>query len=233
MTTCRKIITASLRKAGIITMNETPTDLMANNARDALNNMVSSWSNSGVNVFARKWLTVPIQSGQAVYTIYDNPAADIETPRPQNIASAYVVQGGITYPLGEITDEAYSQIAMKSITGVPQWFNYDNGYPIGRIRLWPLAGGSYTLSMLNEDALESYGLDDNIDLPAGWERAIIFNLCQEICGDYGQEVPESVSQVAQKSFRLIRDQIARVRALGTFPSSGGGARNNIYSGWMT
>lgn len=229
--TVNDILTSALRKGGIITMEETPSSSMLNNALSAMNNMLDSWSNDGVNVFARTWVNYTLTAMQSVYQI-GTGAADFNTPRPSAIVSAYIRIGNVDRPVAVINDEIYAdQIAVKNIGGPPKWLNYDNAYPIGNIRLWPEAATSYQLFMQLEAPLANYALGDTVDLPPGWNRAIIFNLADELCGDYGQDTPQSVLRIAQKSFELIRKQVQRTRSLDAYPRSI--SSNNIYTGWFT
>jgi hypothetical protein len=229
MTTISDTLTSALRKGGIITMEETPTSAMLNNALTALNNMLESWSNDSVNVFARSWLNFPLTASQTTYQI-GTGATDFNTPRPSAIASAYVRLGNVDYALSQINDSIYAdQIAVKTIAGIPRWFNYDNGFPLANIRLWPAPSSAFTLYIQNENPLTDFALTDTVSLPPGWNRAIIFNLADELCSDYGQETPDGTQRIAQKSFSLIRKQVMRNRSLDAYPQGSG--HGNIYSGW--
>lgn len=231
MTTANDLITSAFRKAGIITLQETLSANAANRGLDAMNQMLESWSNDGLNVFSRTWVNFTLTPLQASYQI-GTGAPDFNTPRPSAIVSAYIRIGNIDRPVYVINDEIYAtQIAVKNIGGPPKWLNYDNAFPIGNIRLWPEAGAAYQLFLQTEVPLSDFKLTDTVNLPPGWERAIIFNLAEEICGDYGQEPPPSVVQIAQKSFSLIRKQVQRNRSLDKYPQ--GINSNNIYSGWFT
>jgi hypothetical protein len=231
MTTVSDLLTSALRKGGIITMEETPSAAMLNNTLTAMNNMLESWSNDGVNVFARTWLNFNLTGGQSTYQIGVG-ATDFNTTRPSAIISAYVRLGNIDYPVLPIGDSVYAdQIAAKSISGIPKWFNYDNGFPLANIRLWPIPASAYTLYIQNENPLTDFVLTDTVTLPPGWNRAIIFNLANEICGDYGQEPPQSSMQIAAKAFDLIRKQVLKQRSLDKYPQ--GISSNNIYAGWFS
>lgn len=231
MTTVSDLLTDALIEAGVITMAQTPSASQLNRALTRLNNMLDSWSNDGINVFARTWVNYTLTPMQASYQI-GTGAADFNTPRPSSIASAYIRIGNVDIPVAVINDQIYAeQIAVKNIGGPPKYLNYDNGFPIGLIRLWPLAGSSYQLFMQLEAPLGDYALTDTVSLPPGWNRAVIFNLAVELCGSYGQQMPEAGAAIAQKSFSLIRKQVLRQRSLDKYPMAI--SSNNIYSGWFT
>lgn len=229
MTTIRELLTSAFRKAGVLSLNQTPSASMINDALSALNNLLDSWSNDSSFIVARAWETFPIVSSQSTYTI--GPGGDFNTSRPLNICGSYVRLGTVDYPVVTIDDEIYTtQIMIKNITGIPEWLSYDNGFPIGKIRLFPVPSAAYQLFILSEKPISDFGLDDDVTLAPGWKRAIIFNMADEICGDYGQETPDTVLRTAQKSLSLIRKQIMRQRSMDAYPQ--GVSVNNIYTGWF-
>ncbi len=228
-TTVQALLTSAFRKCGVLTMNETPTADMSNDALQALNDLLASWSLEEMSCYARAWETFTLTAGQALYTI--GTGANFNTARPVNIAAATVNLGGVDYPLDMISDEIYNnQIAVKNLAGIPEWLNLDNAYPTGNIRLYPVPSEAYPLTILSEKPLLSYALSATIDLPPGWERAIIFNLPAEIAGDYGVDVPQAVTAVAASSKAALQRQVRKLRSFDANPSAI--STNNIYSGYF-
>lgn len=229
-TTVKKLIRASMQKCGILTMSQEPTADEINDGLVALNNMLSSWSNDSMMCFARKWETFNLVANQQNYLIGKN-APDFNTGRPIKIVDGYIrLPGQSDYDLEIVNDEIFTgQIRQKSTPGTPEWLNYDNGYPLGTIRLWPVPPTNYQMFLLSEKELSQFGLNDSVDLPPGWERAITFNLPFEIAGDYGQEVPDTVQKIAVDSKSSIQMAVQKNRSLDAQPQQGNS--NNIYSGW--
>lgn len=227
-TTALKLIKKAFQKAGILTKTQNPSADEANDALDALNGMIASWSNDSLMIYARAWETFPLTGAQE-YTI--GPGGDFNTTRPIDIIAAYGKLGVTDYPIAVINDEAYNlAIAMKTTPGQPEWLNFDNGYPLPKIRLWPVGGASYSLFLLTEKPLSSFtDLNAVVDLPPGWERALIYNLAIEISGDYDQEVPESVAKIAVESKSMIQKAILKNHNLDCGPQMVN--PNNIYTGW--
>lgn len=228
-TTAQDIITKAFRKCGILTMNQTPTSDMVNDALDALNDMLASWAaQHSLLCYARKWETFTLTGGTYKYTM--GSGGNFNTTRPVAIVGAYVTVGNADLPVKVIPDVVYNEdIIVKSAPGVPNWLAYDNAYPLCNIVMYPSPAGAYPLFLLSEKALSSYALTDTVDLPPGWERAIVFNLPNEIAGDYGQDVPQIVQTVGAQSKAALIKQVSRTRSLDANPqpSSGG----NIYTGW--
>lgn len=228
-TTAQKIIKKAFQKAGILTKTQNPAADEANDALDALNAMLSSWSNDAGMIYQRKWETFPLVGGKLLYTM--GTGGDFNTLRPIKIIECHLTDGNIDYPCESVNDEIYNhQIQQKTAPGLSYFLNNDNAYPVANIRLWPVPPSSlYSLFMLSEKALNFYNLTDTVDLPPGWERALIFNLAIEICSDYGQEPPDTTVTIAQQSKSLIQKAVMRNRSLDAMPLNG--VNGNIYSGW--
>lgn len=227
-TTGRKIITKSMQKCGILTMNESPTADEANDALDALNALVASYANDSMMCFARTWENFTLNASQVTYTI--GPGGDFNTVRPVYVADCYVTLGTTDYDVTVICDEIYTgQITQKNVPGVPEWVNFDNGYPLAKLRFFPGASAGMPVFLLTEKPLTAFTLDGAVDLPPGWERLLIFNLPKEIAGDYDQPIPDSVTEVARESKGLIQKQIMRTRSLDALPQGVG--PNSVYTGW--
>lgn len=225
MATARDIITKALQKIGAVTKSETVSADEANDGLSALNALISSWSNESLLVYGRSWETFNLTSGDGEYTI--GPAADFNTTRPVSIAAAYVSRDGTDYPLQVISDENYASIVSKDDQGTPDVLNFDNGYPTAKIRLYPVPDTSYTLFILSEKPQTALGLDDTISLPAGWERALIYNLAVEVAPEYGQPIDQIMYQIAMEAKASIKQAVTRARPMDMSIYSG---KPNIYNG---
>lgn len=227
MTTARQIITKAMQKLGVLVKSEAPSADEANDALDALNALLASWSNNSLNIYVRAWENFSLQGGVGEYTI--GTGQTFNTTRPLFIVEAHYRLGNIDYPIQIVKDETYNAIAYKNIQSLPEVLNYDNGYPVGKIRIYPVPSASYTLYMLSEKPLASFTLDDDVSLPAGWERALINNLAIEIAPDYEQPVQPALLSVAESSLRSIQTQVQRNRTYD-WTTDLGNARN-IYTGF--
>lgn len=228
MTTARSIITKAMLKAGILTKSEAPSADEASDALDALNAMLASWSNNELNIYVRAWENFPLAGGVGEYTI--GAGQTFNTTRPLYLVEAHYRNGDIDYPLQIIKDETYNSIAFKNIQSLPDSINYDNGYPIGKLRLYPIPSASYTLFLLSEKQIATFALDDDIDLPPGWERALIYNLAIELVPEYGVEIPQTVIGIADTSLKAIQGQVERNRTYDWTTDLS--TSKNIYTGFF-
>lgn len=228
MTTALDIITQAMRKCGILAVNEAPTSEEANDALAALNEMLASWSNDSLMCYARVWESFTLSAGVGSYTI--GAAQTFNTVRPIFVAGSYLRNVSTDTPVKVVTDEIYTQqIAEKSTQGIPELLSLDNAFPYGTVRLWPVPSSAYTLFMLNEKQLSSFTLNQTVSLPPGWKRALIYNLPDEIAGDYEQEVPASVQRIGLSSKQAIQRAIMKARTFDAYPQTAN--QGNVLTGW--
>lgn len=226
MTTALGIIKSAMKKSGILTKTETPTSDESADALETLNEMLSSWSNDGMTVYARTLESFAITPSVGSYTI--GSGGDFDTARPVKIVSAYIRDGGIDYPLTLITDEAYAKISYKSQAATyPTYINFDNNFPLSTIKFYPVPT-SGTLYLLSEKELSAFTLNQTVSLPSGWKRALVYNLAMELAPEYGQRTPDEVVLLAKQSKGEIRTAIMRNRTMDVTPT---GVSRNIYTGW--
>jgi len=231
MTTARGIITKALQKIGALTKSESPSADEISDGLDALNMMVSSWANDSLLVYARAWETFSLTGNQASYTM--GTGGVFNTSRPVSIISAYVRIGTTDYALEPIDDQTYvNYIQQKATGGIPQFYTNDNAMPLVTIRLWPVPSASYSIFLLSEKALTAFDIDTVILLPPGWERALVYNLANEIAPEYGQPADQSVFKIADDSLRAIKQSVARNKSMDKPPMNILGT-NNIYTGWTS
>lgn len=227
-TTANALIIKSMQKAGILTMNQQPTANEANDVLDAMNDLMASWSNDSMMCIARSWETFPLTANTGEYTM--GPGGDFDTVHPISLIDAQVNLGGTDYDVEIVNDEIYaSQIRLKTAPGQPQWLNSDNAWPLTKLRFWPVPSAPYTFNVQSEKVLEQFALGDEVDLPPGWNRMIIYNTAVEIGPEFGVEVPASVQNIAVLSKRLVKKAILKNRSLDAYPKQPN--PDNIFSGW--
>ena len=231
MSTALDIITKAMLKVGILTKTEVPSSDEANDALDALNDLLSSWSNESMLIVSRVTESFPLTSGVGNYTI--GTGQDFNTIRPINIVEAHINQGNLTYEsLYLCPDEVYQGFELKDLQSIPEALNYTNAFPYGTIRLYPFPAQGYTLWITSEKELSQFTLNETISLPPGWKRALIYNLAMELAPEYGQEITPSLLKIANQSKGAIAKSIMKVRTMDCPPLSQIGMFN-IYTGYYT
>ena len=228
MSTARVIVKKALQKIGVLTKVQVPDADEAKDGLDTLNAMLLSWSNDSMLIYANTWETFNITANDGEYTI--GTGADLDTDRPIHILAAYVSQDRTDYTLGIIDDVIYNNFIWdKQTTSIPRFLNFDNGFPIAKIRLWPVPTINYELFILSEKQLSQFTLDEEVALPAGWEQALIYNLAVLLAPEYGQQVDQITYKMANDSKGSIRTAINKVTSMDAQPTGLG--NYNILSGY--
>lgn len=231
MATGRDIATRILRQSAIVGRHETPTAAEINDTVAAVNDMLDSWSNDSLVLFARAWETFPLSSGVTQYNI--GVGQTFNTVRPLSILQAQVKLAGSSmgYELAVLNDISYNQNTLDVLSsGIPAFLNYDGSNPVGIIRVFPQPESGYNLFLLNEKPLLSIGLNDDFEMPPGWRRALVYNGAMEIAAEYGVQVPPQTAQIAGASLALLKENMAKRQNMDLYPSIANG-HFNIYRGW--
>lgn len=227
MTTALDIIKSAMRKAGVLTKAESPSADEAADGLEMLNDLLASLSNDSMVIYARELESFTLSGGTATYTM--GSGGVFNTTRPVKIISSYVRVGTIDYPIDTISDEQYASVAYKGITGIPQFLNYTNGFPLGTVKLYPSPSGSYQLFILSEKQLSEFTINQTVSLPPGWKRMLIYNLAMELLPEYGQAATQELKMIADDSKNEIRRAIMASRPMAW--ENGVGNEGNIYTGW--
>ncbi len=230
MTTVRDIITGAVRLLGTLRKGET---LSADDVQDgfvALNDMIASWGNDSLLINARAWESFNIGAGSS-YTL--GVGQTINTTRPSSIQDAFVRIGNIDYTLTPLTDVEYERIPYKNLSSnIPQWYNYDNGFPTGIIRIYPYLSVSAELHLLSEKPITEFtDVNQTIVVTPGTNRALRSNLALELAPEYRVEPSASLVRMASTSLDSIMLAIAKNRPVKyQAPPT---LRGNIYNGWLS
>lgn len=218
MATVLDEIKGALRLLGVLRKGEAPAADEAQEALQALLNMLGSWANDSLLVPARTWEAgYVLTPNQSTYTI--GTGLNINTVRPIAIVAAYYRDtGNNDYPLEIITDEQYAALGNKLTAAAPIALNYDTGYATGRIRLDCPPNLAYTLFLQTEKPLTAFaGLATVVDLPPGWSRAIRSNLALELSSEYGVgseiPMPARLPSMAAESLDLLKKAQMRNRPI--------------------
>lgn len=205
MTTIRTIIKQALRKIGAYDRESQPIAQDFKDCVDELNSLLSSWSTSGMTVLVNSQESFSLSSGVASYTI--GPSATFNTTRPTRVAGAFIRSGDDDHPLKIISDNTYRRLIDKSTSGMPHALNYYASNPTGTVNLYYAPDAAYALhldlvSPMSEVALGD--LDTDIDLPALYREALVYNLALRVGPDFGAPTPQIVADLAMLSLKNIK-----------------------------
>lgn len=229
MANARSIIEKAARKIHVLGRGQTLDADQVNAALETLNDMLGTLSMDVDYIFNNVRETFSLNGSQS-YTI--GSGGDFDTIRPVEIVAAYVSTGGVDYPLRQKNAPEYAGTAFKAITGVPDSFYYENNTPLGRIFLYPVGVGGYSLTLYTLKPLTSFAdLTTDYSLPEGAVEMLVYNLAVRLCPDYEKPVPIDIEKMARST--LGNMQVYNKRH--NYPTSQldvvGGGGGNILGGW--
>lgn len=241
-TTAQTIVTAALKKAGIIGLGEAPGPEDLNDTFADLNDMLAQWQRDRCLV----WHEVDVaftSTGAQSYTI--GPGGNFNIPvRPDRIMSAFVRQLNVSatnpvdYPIRVIdAREDYNRLTLKSgIFTIPELVFYDSAFPIGVLYPWPIMQtGIYALHVALKDILTQFAtLVTPVYLPAEYVPAMKWTLTQRVRVSYRLPEDAGINKLARIGMSVLRRANAQVPTL-MMPAALGrpGAGYNIYSDSVT
>lgn len=236
MATARSIITAALKKSGVIGVGQTAQAEDANDAFDDLNDMIAQWQ-------VKRWLVYHLvdsaftSTGATSYTV--GTGGNFNVARPNRIEAAFVRFLGSVSPQPDSTlkvleaREDYNRIRLKPQQGFPQYIFYDAAFPTGAVFPWPVpTAGIYEIHLTLKEQLGAFAnLNATVNLPPEYTAALKWNLTARICMSYALPVPSGIVALARDSLNTIRNANAQVPELkmpaDVVPRRGG--RYNVYT----
>jgi hypothetical protein len=231
MTTVRQLITGALRLINVVQANEVPTAEDMNISIASMTGLLDSWSAESLMIFLMKQYYFPTYGGVKDYTL--GAGGDWDLARPMAIEKITVsLNAGIYYdngywkltttnsvldiPMEGLTDAQYAALPVKNQTAPYPLKYYDNGdYPLRTISVWPIPTTNQPLTLwLRQPLDDPQLLDDDIQFPRGYERALRFSLAIEMSSEFGKDVPKDVMRIATESKAYLkrinsRNQIMR------------------------
>jgi hypothetical protein len=196
MATARRIINRALRLIQVLAAGETPRAAEAEDALEALNDMLASWSTSRLSVPAMVKRQMTLAAG---------PARVFLATRPMRVVGAWINDGSRDLPLAILGQAEYLGIGDKTFSARPTALFYEDTTPIASISLYPVPDKAYALTLQAWEPLAQIGvLDDEIDLPGEYREVLSSNLAVRLAPEYGTSVSAEVSAMATSSLDALR-----------------------------
>lgn len=208
MATAAALIKTSLKKIGVIAHAETPSSAEQTDGLAELNRMIESWSNDGLLVFAETREEFTLTPSTASYTI--GSGGDVSTDRPQRIHRALLQLQSTTpkqeLPLKMCTLGEWSDILLKTLeSSIPIYCYVEGSFPLETFHLWPVPSAAEKVVLYSWKPLATFSTAaTSASFPPGYEDAIVYNLAERLCSDYGIPVPFKVEQLAVETLAKIK-----------------------------
>jgi len=149
-----------------------------------------------------------------VYTI----PGDFPIPRPLRITHGFTRFNQLDFTLQVYeTQSQYTSLLYKPQPGpwpTVCWLN--NSFPYTILNAYQTPGNNAELHLFADTVLNNLTLNQPVSVPQGYIRAIKWNLCKEICAEYGFPISEAVRLNAQQSLEFIKALNARPAAVSKY-----------------
>lgn len=207
MATALNMITRAMRLAGVLTKGETLDSDEQQDGLTALNAMLDAWQIDRLYVYQIREESFTWAANQQAQTV--GTGGDFNTDRPTQVApDCTFTVNGIDYPTQLIDIDAWSAIPDKTTTSSWPWWVYpEYGESLVTLRGYPIPSANITFNLRTWKKLQQFAaLTDVLDLPYGYERAIVYNLAIEYGPEFGAgaAIPPPVIAIASSSRKAIK-----------------------------
>jgi hypothetical protein len=207
MTTTADIIYGSLRLLGVLAEGEVPSGETAQDALNAMNQMIDSWSTERLAVFSTIDQVETWPPGSRSRTF--GPTGDIVGARPILIDDSTYFRdpaNGISFGLKLINQQQYNGIAVKTVTSTyPQVLWVNMTYPDIEMYVYPVPTKVLEFHIVSVQELSQPAtLSTDLAFPPGYLRAFRYNLACELAPEFGVEPSRQVQRIAMTSKRNLK-----------------------------
>ena len=202
-TTAEVMITDALKEIGVVGEGETPSPMMMADGLRMINRLLDTLSIDAAFDHESTLHSLAL-TGQTSFDV--GPTGDLVTQRPIRITSAYASRGGVDYPpIKLLSATEYDDIALKTVTGsVTEAIYYDGVYPDGVVYLYPICSGC-TIHFRTAELVKNFATTaTTIDLPEGYEDAIMLALSVRMAPSYGVKVSPETRQAAKNAMHIVK-----------------------------
>lgn len=234
MATAGDIINGSLRLIGVLAEGETPSSETAQDALNAMNQMIESWNTERLAVYSTIDQVVTWPPGALFQTF--GPTGNIVGSRPILIDDSTYFRdpaSGISYGLKLINQQQYNGIAVKTVTSTyPQVLWVNMTYPDIEMYVYPVPTKVLEFHIVSvEELSQPASLGTDLAFPPGYLRCFRYNLACEMAPEFGVEPSRQVQRIAMTSKRNLK-RINNPDDIMALPYSIVGTRQkyNIFAG---
>lgn len=224
MATIEEVCSQALEEIGVVGAGKAMSPEDGAFALRKFNRIVNQWNAIRAAVYATSFSQFTLTPNLAPHTIGPTGATFTVDQRPVSIEGIGL---GLTTsnPVAWLTlnkrDEAWwQQESVPDLTSdVPTDFFYNPTWPNGEINFWPVPSTAYLVQLQIRVLLtDDVALTDELDLPPGYEEALILTLAQQCSRGFGRPVTDDLRNAAGMARAAIFANNDRTPRLATLDS---------------
>ncbi|CAB4132812.1 hypothetical protein UFOVP249_41 [uncultured Caudovirales phage] len=196
------VITAALRKLGVLSGGGSAETYQITAAAEALNAMIKGFYADGMPVWAIKSYNFTPVANIPLYQI--GVGKTLNTDMPLKILQAWRNQSTSVsnIPMNIYTNYNYDLLPLSNAQGVPINLYYQPLSTYGEINLWPKPQDStYTITIRYQRPFEDMNAaTDDFDFPSYWTEAMIYGLASRLAPEYGLPLQDRQAMKAEAEY---------------------------------
>lgn len=182
-----QIISAALKKIGVVGEGESASSTQVTEALPMLNGLISEFQSQGMFLWKRFEREISFVAGQEQYVFGEGQA--INTPYPLKVSQAIVSYDGGSQVDLEIIAHYNFNLLTKNTSGTPVKGSYQPKNDVGIFYVWPTpdtaCAANNTLILTYQEPFDIFvdGSED-IDFPREWVNPLVYSLASMLADDY-------------------------------------------------
>lgn len=210
MATGAAIIKRALLRIGVVEAGEEPNDVDMSDGLASLNELMGSWSVEGLLTPGLDEVEYTVEAEKSILTLGpagSSPEPDIEVEEQFMSIDRLMYQPEGTTFWSALNEESIEAIGERASSQNPRYFFHNRTHPIAELVFnAPLAVGD-EITITGRRTIHTLTLNDDIEMPEGYERAILLNLAMDLAPTYGKP---SAGETAR--FQLLDRQARMAKA---------------------
>jgi len=190
-----QLVTAAIRKLGVVAQGQTPDSEAITNGAQALNLRIAQFRKRGLHLWKRREYSFSPTAGVASYSIGTGQA--LSTAYPLHIIQAYktILNGTTKIPMEVISDWNYNRLPSGINTGAPIQLTYQPKVAQGTIKLWPTpdaaSSANTTITVIYFAPVEVFTTGvETLDMPEEWYLPVVYYTALDLAPEWGIPLPD-------------------------------------------
>ena len=183
-----QLLTAALRKLGVIAEGQSPSAANLADGQVALNAAIGQLRGLGMPLWARSEYTFTPTTN--VYTI--GTGMTLNTVFPVKLLQAYRTESNAKIPMELVAREDYNILPTTS-GGSPLKVNYQPYINYGSISIWPTpsATNTATVTLVYQRPFQYFtSASETADFPEEWQLPLIYTTAMLLAPEWGVPLPD-------------------------------------------
>lgn len=166
-----------------------------------LNQIIDNWNAEREKVWAQIFSSFTLVAGLSPHTIGPSGATFTVVQRPVTLDGCSLNLNALTpnvfIPIDVIDWQLYQRLSVPSIaTAIPTMVYYETDWPNGKLFFYPVPNFAYAVRLAIRTLMGVVTLNDNLDLPQGYQSAITLTLSEDSATLLGRAVPAQTTKNA-------------------------------------